>query len=339
MLSKEGHAGNRATAASLWKRKDADGDTDLFIMALQTVLVVMVVVVLYGNMASVSDSTYFNKIYYVRDIGLLTSAVYAAPGNLELYYPPPLDRYTLNFSNDTVSIRDDKSILPFRYPYGQDTAYSLHDKGVLTSLAMAKQENTLLVFDKDDPKVSLRLMDCGSRSSTPLAQIKVIIDPGFATSSERALTWSITRALLGTGTGYPASATRSRQSRPTDKERYQKMQGNLVMLSLHQGANADPAVEDVVAYVPQPRDSRFRPSKHLACRILNEIQAAFPQLQGTAVLPGNQPELYAGNPLAVYLEIGNSRADPQLSITSSPGPLAHAIDTAILDYFPKKVGP
>lgn len=356
----------------LYKNKRAVA-TELFLEAMQAIAIIFVLISSFSYAQNELGKIGFQKKFYARDISLLTTAMYSAPGNIyylyEITYEEEPGRYNFSFETEDNFIRVNATESP------QTSTYWFFDDKNLEGFSLSESSSTgILKFAKEPNE-----MKAGFRTSSNPKQIlcpfidtkktawktgaKLILDPGAGldetdkgeVNSQDTNFYEEERMLfiaLNAGFEFEKGSKRL-LTREKDGKRFVSLQErndfvnenyeeNSIIISLHAGNNADISKAYIKAYYNSESDEDTKiKNRKLGCKILNAIinsegLTGKSRIEGLAVIPSDSEYITKVIPegkTGVLLEIGNIQIPKNQNMINDPTTLSRAIFRGINEYY------
>ena len=130
----------------------------VLMILIQVSIVLAVYLILNSYLSKLENNTFFEKDYMIKDISLMTDAVYASPGEIHYVYSNDkignlklngLSRYTFKFKDSRILLgeREDNNVVEFSYPYADDKSLPIS--------GAADSSNGKLEFYKNENKFEI----------------------------------------------------------------------------------------------------------------------------------------------------------------------------------------
>jgi N-acetylmuramoyl-L-alanine amidase len=352
----------------LGRRANVDPTHHIYLTLFELILVALVLLALLSYVKSIEKNTILQKSYLSKDLALLTSTIYASPGNVNYVYVHPkidLTQFKLVFDSSQVTVAESSTTsvsTPIYYPYALDQNLKFQraelDKpyAVLFLLAGGELRISSSSIEKGLECPDIYTKDQESRSK------RIVIDPGHGedtsesslssgmgrgeeegTLKERDLTRdiaeSLNRQLVELGGFGNVQLTRHGDGYVSGESRLEiaNAENESLVISIHTGNDYTEDYDSITAYVYSASANLLKGEK-LACLILKEYAQRFPEVKRTEVVHLESAELWedekileTGN-VAVLVQVGNLRL-PNTILTKPAPEIASPIYNAVVKYY------
>ncbi len=167
----------------IFSNKKAQGDIESYFVLIKLILAFAAIFAMSAYVYSVATDTFFNKLYFSRDISFMANTVYFAPGNVyQEYNREGLDKFGIGFEDQKVEVIEDeekKKGLTFNYFFAQDLNYNLKEERIKDSNKIAFQKSPCNLEISSELSQNLKLIECPKINAKEenWVQKKVLINP------------------------------------------------------------------------------------------------------------------------------------------------------------------
>jgi N-acetylmuramoyl-L-alanine amidase len=291
-------------------------------LLLEAMQLLAVMLILIGSMMYVNnklDKVGFYKIFFGRDIGLMTTAMYGAPGNILQFYDisPPgeagMADYGFGFSVHGNFVRVNATTAPDQIVYWYFSSYGMYPirfeesfPPSATLLKFGKEGNSIIMGGAQLPSPKGDILTCpfvdteesgwlSKKFIFDAAQGENENDKGAVNQADNTFYESkITMAIanrIGSGRMGNKLLTREEGKYAPLNERAEFISGNAgsdtMIISIHAGNSPETGINHVKAYYNMLSDANTRLlSRKLGCEIINSIIYSKDEISGTSTING-----------------------------------------------------
>jgi len=299
------------------------------ILLVELVLPFIIFVILMSWVNSVTTNQNFDKNYIARETALLTSSIYAGPGNI--FYKYATDKYIFNFDNNQVKIElPDNDRFPISYPYRKNNNIKYILRGIRetqNSLSFLKSNNNIQInknLEIDTNKLICPVLDTSKISSLGIDPWEILIPDD--------ITLDITKSIQA---NLPHLTILFSRYDTGIKRDIDFIKSKNVIIGLRVG-DYKSTKNHLKAYYSLT-SSNYQKSQKLACHILNQFSENFDSLAVIGINPidftaTQQEKILNNDKIAVILEIGSVNNPKNKDLLKKPGEIAALISQGIKEY-------
>jgi len=158
----------------LKKRGQATHEIYYFIIYL--LLLGFILLVLSNYVTSIADDTFFQKLYFSRDIALLTSTFFAAPGDLQAAYSGKTDGFEVEFEQSRVILSEESNAIFARYTFLNDTNMIFNPNTITNNKIQLLKIGFNITAGSD--LIDIKLLECPKLSTqSSLSNKRGVLNP------------------------------------------------------------------------------------------------------------------------------------------------------------------
>lgn len=312
--------------------KKANLDIESYFIIIKFVILMAAILAMSAYVYSVVSDTFFQKMYFSRDIAFTINTLYSAPGSIyHEYTRKNLEKFEIDFSQNKVGLRENdetKKGLAFNYFYASDLDYGLEKDLIKDSNKIFLQKLPYNFEIKSESNTKLKSAKCqGINTADYEWNNKLfLIDPAYTNDEEKnRIIGSIGLSLYSkfgnkeTTRDSTSSSDINEQTRKEPKIISDLIEKSDVIISINMGdyQNGDNSIK---IYTSSIGDSELvNKRKKLGCLILNELVSdkeldkIFMGSKMISVNPDyiskDYAEMLGNDKLSVVIEIGNIQSE------------------------------
>jgi hypothetical protein len=177
----------------IFLNKKAQGDIESYFVIIKLILAIAAISAMSVYVYSIVSDTFFDKLYFSRDIAFTTNTLYSAPGNVyQEYEREGLDKFEIDFYEQKVQMKEEdikKKGLSFDYFYGTNLDY-IFKKDIIkdsNKIVFQKIPNIFEISPELDKKLNLLKCPDINTIDSEWKQKLFLIDPGYSYNEEEKL--------------------------------------------------------------------------------------------------------------------------------------------------------